>query len=394
MAFLEKHLNILDYSLSSIWQRRARNLRIILVFTGVIFLISSFQMLTTTLTQTAMTALEAAPEITIQKMVAGRQQSIPQSYTAHLDKIFGIRQIVPRIWGYYFDETSTANYTVVGLDTSLMPLSDQLPLTLSQGRLPADNGTGEVVLAPAIKKILAPNRRTFSLFRPDLSLKTMKVSGVFPDEANILTGDLITMNLADSRDLFQIPAGEVTDLCVYVANPAEIGTIADKISKALPDTRVVTRPQIKKTYQVVFSWRSGFASICLLTALAAFVIFSWDKASGLMPEEKREIAILKILGWQTGDIIAIRFWEGFIIATLAFILGYGLGFVHISLFNGTIFTPLLTGWSVLQPELHLTPRIKMNDLFLIFIFSVIPYLTATIIPAWRSAAIPPDSAIN
>lgn len=351
-------------------------------------------MLTTALTQTAMTALEAAPEITIQKMVAGRQQSIPLSYSESLDKIFGIRHIVPRIWGYYFDETTAANYTVMGLDNSRMPLSNQLNLTLALGSLPHDSGQGEAVLAPAIKKLLAPNRTTFSLFRPDLSLKSIKISGTFPDDSDILTGDLILMNIADSRDLFQIPAGEVTDLCVYVANPAEIGTIADKISKALPDTRVVTRPQIKKTYQVVFSWRSGFASICLLTALAAFVIFAWDKASGLMPEEKREIAILKILGWETTDIIAIRFWEGLIIAGLAFILGCSLGFIHISLFNGVLFTPMLTGWSVLQPKLNLIPQIRINDLFLIFTFSVIPYLTATVIPAWRSAAIPPDSAIN
>ena len=52
-----------------------------------------------------------------------------------------------------------------------------------------------------------------------------------------------------------------------------------------------------------------FALIVLIiiigTALAAFVILAWDKASGLSQEEKREVAILKMLGWQTGDVMAM-----------------------------------------------------------------------------------------
>ena len=43
----------------------------------------------------------------------------------------------------------------------------------------------------------------------------------------------------------------VTDLCVYITNPTEIDTIAKKIAALLPDTRVLTRSQIQKTYQVV-----------------------------------------------------------------------------------------------------------------------------------------------
>lgn len=392
---IEKQINILDYSLSSIWRRKLKNISVILVFAAVIFLLASFQMVTRALTKAAAESLAAAPEITLQRMSAGRQEAIPLAYRDRIASIFGIRKIIPRIWGYYFDEQQLANYTVMGLDTAAMPQGGQRHLTLARGRFPRPEEDDGVVVGRSIvelKKLQA--RRLFSLFRPDLSLKSFKMLGVFSPENDLLTNDLIVMTMGAARDLFGIEPGKVTDFAVYVANPAEIETIAQKIADLLPYTRVVTRPQVQKTYQVVFGWRSGFASICLLTALAAFVILAWDKASGLSPEEKREISILKILGWETTDILTIRFWESFWVAGIAYIVGCTLAYIHVAYFAAVLFRPVMVGWSVIYPPFRLPPSISLADLLLIFSFSVLPYLAATIIPAWRSATVPPDSAIR
>jgi ABC-type lipoprotein release transport system permease subunit len=145
---------------------------------------------------------------------------------------------------------------------------------------------------------------------------------------------------------------------------------------------------------MVFSWRSGFASVCILTALTAFIIFAWDKASGLSPEERREIAILKILGWQTADILLMRFWEGLLVSMLAFVTGYLAAFVHVVFFSAGFFLPVLVGWSVLVPDITLVPDIVLSDILLVLSFSVLPYMAATVIPAWRSAIIAPDSVMH
>lgn len=391
----EKQLNILDYALSSIWRRKLKNVSVMLVFAAVIFLIASFQMVTQALTETATKVLNYAPEITVQRMSAGRQEAIPLNYMRELSKIFGIEKTVPRIWGYYFDEVKGANYTVMGLDTTLMPFGRKLDLALEEGGFPKTGQDGAIAIGKSIKKAKElKGRRMLSLFRPNLSLKTFNVTGVFSGETDILTNDLIVMNLEDARDLFAIQEGKVTDLCVYVTNPAEITTIGKKIAELLPDTRVLTRPQIQKTYQVVFGWRSGFASVCLLAALAAFIIMAWDKASGLSPEERREISILKILGWQTADVLGLRFWESFLVASVAFIVGCTLAYIHVVFFDASLFRPVLVGWSVIYPAFHLIPTISVADLLLIFSFSVLPYLAATVIPAWRCAIVPADSALN
>ena len=390
---IEKHLNLLDYALSSLWRRKLKNLGITLVFAAVIFLVASFQFLTSSLTNTADILLAEAPEIVIQKMTAGRQESVPVSYLSRLGKMFGIRAAVPRVWGYYFNEATGANYTVLAVDRTLMPKGRQLELALD-GKFPVD-GTGEAALGrEVVTDLKLEERRHFSLFRPDLSLKPFKVSGIFNKSTNLLTADMLVTGMTEARDLFAMPDHLATDICVYVANPNEISTIAKKIADKLPNSRVLTRLQIRKTYQVVFGWRSGFASICLLTALAAFVILAWDKASGLSAEEKREIGILKVLGWQTSDILVLRFWESLAVSGFAFLLGCTAAFAHVLYLDGSLFKPIMVGWSVIRPSLELLPEFAAGDLLLIFTISVLPFMAATVIPAWRCSTIPPDSAIK
>ena len=388
---LQKQLNILDYGLASLWRRKSKNLSVILVFGLVIFLLSSFQFLTGSLSAVAEKSLRFAPEITVQRLVAGRQEQIPLSYQKKIKKIFGIKRIQPRVWGYHFSTTTGANITILGLPT----FNDDLQKALLSGDMPSAGGTGSVVLGQGVVRDLnLEGRRKFSMFRPELTQKTFTLSGQFKPDSELLTADLMLMSIEDSRDFFNMSDDSATDLLVEVANPAEIDNIARKIATLLPDTRVVTRPQIHKTYNVVFGWRSGFGSVCLLTSLAAFIILAWDKASGMTPEEKREIGILKLLGWQTGDVLAVRFYEGFAVSILALLLGCTLGYVHIAYFDGLLFRPLMFGWSVLTPHLDLRPEVHFNDVLLVICFSVLPYLAATVIPAWRAASVAPDSAIR
>ncbi len=391
---IEKQLNILDFTLSSLWRRKVKNLCIMLVFTAVIFLLASFQMTTKALTDAAANSLKSTPEITIQKMSAGRQEAIPIAYGKKLAAIFGIRSITPRIWGYYFDESTLANYTVMGIDFAGMPAVEQLHLALENGNPSISLERGDALIGRSVHRVMGlGGRNIFSLFRPDLSLKSFTLKGVFDQQTDILTNDLIVMGIDDARDLFHISADMATDLIISVANPNEITTVAKKIAALLPDTRVLTRPQILKTYKVVFGWRSGFGSICLLTALVAFAILAWDKASGLSSEEKREIGILKILGWETSHILAVRFWESFLVATLAFICGCTLAYIHTAFFDAALFRPIMVGWSIIYPPFKLTPGVTLADLMLICSFSVLPYLAATVIPAWRCATVRADSAI-
>jgi ABC-type lipoprotein release transport system permease subunit len=385
-------LNILDYGLSSLWRKRLRNLSVFLVFSFVIFLLGSFQFLSSSLTGTADTLLQTVPDITVQRLSAGRQIPLLTTSPEKLGDIFGIKSIRQRIWGYYFDESNGANYTVMGLD--LDSEHTQLSLTLAQGQYPAENGRGTVILGQGVLESLKlGTRNSFSLFRPDLSLASFQRVGLFDESSNLLTSDLILMSLSDARDLFGYGENQITDLLIEVANPDETLTIAKKISEAIDGSRVLTKDQILQTYGAIFGWRSGFGSACLLAGLVAFVILAWDKGLGLSDEDRKEVGILKVLGWQTGDIMRLRFYESLSISLVAFLVGVTLAWCHLLFWDCALLRPVFLGWSVIRTPLDIVPFIEGRDILLLFSISVLPYLAATAIPAWRSAIVKPDSVV-
>ncbi len=391
-SHLQQQLNILDYGLASIWRKRLRNLSIFLVFSSLIFLLGSFQFLSSSLTKTAESLLQSVPDITVQQLSAGRQVPLLTTSKQQLDEIFGIGSIRPRIWGYYFDESNGANYTVIGID--LDQRESLLPQVLAQGQYPKSIIPGDVILGQeAVKGLELGERKNFSLFRPDLSLASFQRIGHFGTSSNLLTNDLILMSLADARDLFAYKENEITDLMISVANPREVPTIAKKISEAIPGSRVLTNEQILQTYGAIFGWRSGFGSACMLSGLVAFMILAWDKGLGLSEEDRKEVGILKILGWQTGDIMRLRFYESLSISVMAFIMGITLAWSHLLIWDCTLLRPIFLGWSVLRSPLDIQPFVQGRDILLLFSISVLPYLAATAIPAWRSAIIKPDSIV-
>ena len=103
------------------------------------------------------------------------------------------------------------------------------------------------------------------------------------------------------------------------------------------------RDRVLRTYQSIFDWREGIALALLAAAILAFAILAWDKASGLSAEEKREIGILKAIGWETGDVIRMKLWESMLISLGSFLIGYLVAYVHVYYFSAALFAPVLKG---------------------------------------------------
>lgn len=388
-----RYLNLLDYSLVSLKRKKLKNFGVFVVFIIVVFFLSSFQLLSAGLQNISTKLLETVPDITVQQMSAGRQVELPRDTRAKLSDIYGMQNIRERVWGYYFDESNGANYTVVGIDFKEFTKYFS-EIGLVEGNLPATNERGAVVIGNGVHTNLNLGaRKHFTLFKPDLSQISFKTIARFDRDLDILTSDLIVMSKEDARELFAIDSDQITDLLIDSANPNEVENMARRIAEKTDGTRVITRNQMAKTYRAVFGWRSGVGAIVFLGAIVAFMILAWDKASGLSQEDQKEAAILKSLGWQAGDIMLIRFYESFCLSILAFIIAYGLSWFHVFWLDGVIFRPLLLGWSVLQPTFSFTPIFSFTDFFLIFSLSVVPYWCATIIPAWRSSIVRPESVL-
>jgi cell division protein FtsX len=372
MQWLRRQTSFIDFTLSSMLRRKGKNLALLLVYATIIFLLSSVMFFSLSIRNDALSVLAGAPEIVVQKMMAGRHEIMPTAAAEDIKRIRGVRTVKPRLWGYYYHPASEANYTLMVPAQSPPPDGE---VSVGRGVLrtwPA-HLKGEILLAAADGKVLA-----------------LAVSDVFDGETELVTSDLILTSEKTFRQLTGMPEGFATDLSVAVRNPNECATIAKKIKDALPDSRPIIRDEILRSYATIFDWRSGYVIVLLSGAVLAFFIFALEKATGLSAEEKREIGIVKALGWNTSDVLLLKFWEGSVISLSAFVLGVLSAYVHVFFFSAPLFEHALKGWGVLYPDFKLHPFVDPYHLGVLFLLTVVPYALVTVIPAWKTAVTDPD----
>jgi ABC-type lipoprotein release transport system permease subunit len=375
-SWIERQRNIIDFTLSSLLRRKGKNVALVSAYTLVMFMLASVVFFVHSIKKEASIILKDAPEMIIQKMAAGRHERIPLDYMDKIKGIRGIQSVKSRLWGYYYDPIVGANYTL------MVPGNSEV-------------GAGKIVIGQGISRARLAFEGDVLEFRSNEGkILELEVKGLFSSESELASADLVLVSEDDFRKLFGGSKTLATDLTLQVRNPQELSTIAIKVAEQLPDTRVILRDEILRTYEAIFNWRGGIMIVILLGALLAFIIFAWDKASGLSLEERKEIGILKAIGWETSDVILMKFWEGILISLSSFLLGILLAYLHVFLASAALFEPVLKGWAVLYPKFRVTPFLDASQLAILFFLTVVPYTIATLIPSWRAATVDPDSVMR
>ncbi len=329
------------------------------------------------------------PEIWVQQLAGGRLVPLKAAVADSLKNIRGIRSIHRRIWGYWFDGATGAVFSIVAADSTLsgLPLLSHSPLQQLD--------TGKVLIGSGLAELRNLTTGDF-LSITDVGAETFRfeVVGELPPETALLSRDLIVMHPKDARYVLQYADDELTDLAVRVNNPAEAANIGKKIDLLFPDLRVVAKHQLMATYEALFGWRGGLVMYGGLFALLAFLVLAWERASGYSREDRLELGILKACGWQIDEVLRLKMLEGLLISFTATALGIILAWLHVFFADAYLIKPLLAGWSVLYPSFHLSPHLEGSSLLFIMMLSVVPYMIATLIPAWKSAITDPAEIVQ
>jgi hypothetical protein len=381
-----RHLKIIEYALSSVLRRKFKSLAIVAAFALAIAAISSVLYLSQSLKAEASLLLETAPELIVQRLSAGRHELVPLKYMDALSDIPGVSEVKPRYWGYYYDAVTEANFTFMGLAEG-----QETRLELLEGRLPDRSGecaVGKGVYASRVTgdELIVIDSRNMGVI--------YTVVGVFRDDSSLLTNDLVVLGREDIISFFGFPPDMATDIHVGVYNPNEVQTVAAKVKRLLPDSRPITRSELIRTYEMVFNWRSGMMLTVFSATLLAFCILAWDKATGLSAEERQEIGILKAVGWDTADVLEMKFWEGMVISLTSFLAGTIAGFVHVFFLGAPLLVPVIKGWSVLFPTFRLRPHVDLYTVFVLGFLTVTPYVISTVIPSWKAAITDPEAVMR
>ncbi|MGE4397030.1 MAG: ABC transporter permease [Sulfurimonas sp.] len=386
------NLYITEYAINSLLRQRYKTLFIYLVLSALIFLLSSLFFITNSIKHELYSTVDSLPEITIQKIKAGRQDEIGVEAVDEILQISGVQSAVARVWGYYYFENAGVNFTLVGIDEYEEQYKESLKDVAGQ----LDFESSVMILGEGVKRVMDRSyyKEYFNFIKPDGKMKRVHIGGVFEGETELESNDVIVMSKKNIREIFGIDETKATDIVAKIANPNEIATIASKIKLLYPDARVVTKDDLKISYQNIFDYKSGVFLALFIVSLFTFFIIIYDKASGLSSEEKREIGILKALGWRVDDVLKEKFYEGFIVSFFSYMTGIILALFFVYVLNAPIMQNIFIGYSQLKTSFNLPFVLDLQSMALIFFLSVPVYIAATIVPAYRSATLEADEVIR
>lgn len=391
---MKRQLALIRFALGSAWRRAGRSCSLLASLGLVTFALSSVLFLTEALRREFRAAAGALPDLTVQHLAAGRPALIAEKEAAAIAALAGVVTVQPRVWGYFFVPSLSGNFTVVGVDTGTEAVQRDLALVVTKGRLPRPGASGEVVMGEALVAFLGldlGDAITLPLGRTE---KRLQLVGVFRSEVALWTADVILMSVADAREFLQVPPGLATDLAVRLSTPDEATVAARKINELMPNARIVDRQLMSRTYDLTFDTRGGMVGAMLLPALVAFLVLAWDRLTGVGPGERREIGVLKAVGWCTSDVLMARLWENTVIAIYGAAPAIVAAYLYVFHLRAPGLAGVLLGWSSLYPALRLTPAVDAAQVVVLLSLVVIPFVAASLVPAWRTATHDPHGLLR
>ena len=390
------NLYLLEFSINALLRAKAKNISILLIFTLLVALLSSIFFISNSIRYELNSVVDTLPEIIIQKVKGGREYDIEIDRVDDIIAINGVKSAIARVWGYYYFANAGVNFSIIGINQYEEQYKSSLERLTNRVDFDTLEANSSMLVGIGVRDIMKRNyyNRYFNFIKPNGKLKKMTIAGVFRDDILLESNDIILMSQRDAREILGISPSMATDIVVKVANPKEVSTIAEKIKFIYPDTRVVTKDDLKISYRNIFDYKSGLFLALFTISLFTFFMIVYDKSSGLNSQEKQEIGVLRAVGWSIDDILKEKFYEAFIISFISYLLGVILALFYVYILNAPLLRYIFEGYSKLKTPFELPFILDIETLSIIFFLSVPIYIGATIIPAWRASSLDVDEVIR
>lgn len=387
---------LLEFALGALWRRKTQSMGTLAVFSALVFLLSSVLFISDGIKKELDASLHSLPQITLQRIRAGKQSDIDVRLAEEILAIEGVKSAIPRVWGYYYFKPAGVNFTVMGVEAFSEPYTQELQHVVDNLDVKALEKSDGMVVGAGVKEILSENYYTdfFNFVTATGEWKRQHIAGVFESSVRLLSNDMILLPQKSAYEIFGMDKNKATDIVVSVSNPKEVATIAQKITQRYPDIRAISTEDLRVSYQNIFDYKSGFFLSLFVVSVFTFFMILFERTSGLSSEEKREVGILKALGWGMDEIIAQKFYEGLVICLSAFIIGLLLSLGYVYGLQAPLLREIFMGYSTLKPPFILPFSVDVGTIVLLFFLSVPIYLAAIIIPAWKASTLDADEVMR
>ena len=372
-----------------LFTHKSKHLAIFFISILIVFLSSSILFISNTLKKEIFTTLENQSDFVIQKINSGKSQYTPISWIEDFKEISGVKNIQQRVYGQYYFMPEDVYFTIVGIDLFEEGSSKNIKELLKVLNISEFLQSDSMIIGNGIKKLFDKykyiNSYDFKLFNNDL--KEIKIFKDLPQKANLVANDLIIMDINLAKEILNIKEHEATDIVLNVPNNLERANVKDQLILKHSNTRILQKENLKKEYENMFNYKGGIFLILFIIVILTFTLILYQRYSMISLGDKKEIGILKAVGWSIKDILKLKIMENFIVAFMAFIIGIILSYIFVFILNAPILKNVFIGSQNLQNDFIFNANIQIDSLITLFLFFMIPFLSAVLIPVWKVAII-------
>jgi len=134
--------------------------------------------------------------------------------------------------------------------------------------------------------------------------------------------------------------------------------------------------------------------ILYLIVIATFSLLLYLRYTLATSVERREIAILRAIGWSIRDVLKLKFFENIFLVIFSFVLGVTLAYVYVFVFGAPMLKNIFLGGDNLQNFSTFVPILDWGVLSTVFIIFAVTFLASILLPVWKIAVTEPKEALG
>lgn len=370
-------------------KQKTKYISIFILATLTIFLLSTVIFIKSSLQNEILKTLESHNDFIIQKEFGGRIFDIENQLEDRLKNIYGVKNITKRVYGRYKFLSEDVYFTIIGVDFS--NLNKELK-NLGLQNISKD----EMIVGFEVDNLLKKYKYTnyYDFFLPNKEIKKVKIAKVLEKESNIISSDIIILDINLARDILGINRDFSTNIAFDVPNELERANIKQKLQRLDLDLNIIQKEDILKKYETIFNYKGGVFLILYLVVLFAFIMILYQRYSQVSINERKQIAIFKAIGYSVRDIIKIKMSENFVVAFVSYLIGVLLAYFFVFILNAPILKNIFIDFSNIKNDFIIYPYIEFSTFVTLFLFFMVLFLSSVLIPVWKISAINPYESLR
>lgn len=347
----------------------------------------------------AMTAVDRGADLHVTGERYGRAAPLPLGAAEVVAAVPGVQAVEPRIVGSALIGAEARDILVLGVADGRLPSGSEIAV----GSLWRPGKSFEVVIGTELARRLAlgVGDAIPPFYRNPRGEKVVRVVGIVQSDLPVWQAEALITSYETAAEIFA-ERGTATSLLVRCpagyqapvrAAILRLPSLAPAGEEALLP-RVVSRDQLRAQLVRRTGAREGALAVLHVLAFVVGVPLLLATTGLGLAARRREVALLKALGWRTDQVVARSLAESTVLATLGVSISLIVVWTWIRLAGGGMLARLLLPAATYPDGFPVPFRLAPEPLLLTVAAAFVVTATGSLLSSWRAASAEPAEALR